>query len=225
MRCKSLLTLIVGAFACSALSASAQSLQFRVLSETSEPIHSAIISAGEPTDRMVMTEAEMDQIDREFSPYVLSVQEGQKVSFPNKDDVRHHVYSFSEAKTFEMRLYSGRPEAPLTFDKSGVVVLGCNIHDNMVGFVYVTKRPYKGRSNTAGEVRLNTTSEISKVTVWHPDLSLDSLEERDFALADLETVNEDDQTIYLVPLDIPTPRENPQAREETNDRFSRFKFE
>lgn len=203
----------------------ADSLQFRVMSETGEPVHSAVLSAGSAEDRIVMSEAEMDQVDREFSPYVIAIQEGQKVAFPNKDSVRHHVYSFSPAKQFEMRLYAGRPEAPIEFEKSGAVVLGCNIHDNMVGYIYVTRRPYKAVTNVAGEARLNASTDIKDVTLWHPNLSLDSQLELNLSLSELDTVIEEGVTYYLVKLDIPTPPENPQAISSPTDRFSRFKVE
>ena len=201
------------------------SLQFRVLSESGQPVHSAVLTAGDPEDKLVMSEAEMDQIDREFSPYVIAIQEGQKVAFPNKDSVRHHVYSFSPAKQFEMRLYSGRPEAPLAFEKSGAVVLGCNIHDNMVGYIYVTRRPYRSVTNSIGEARLTATTDIQEIVLWHPNLSLDSQAELTLSLKDLRTVTEDGLTYYLVNLDIPTPPENPQEIASPSDRFSRFKIE
>src|SRR5262245_20102478 len=74
-------------------------------------------------------EAVMDQKDRRFVPHVLVVQTGTAVSFPNSDNVRHQVYSFSAAKKFQLPLYEGTPRKPVVFDRAGVVALGCNIHD------------------------------------------------------------------------------------------------
>ena len=68
---------------------------------------------------------EMAQEKRQFVPGVLVVPVGTEVRFPNHDTVRHHVYSFSPAKKFELKLYSGTPSNPVLFDKSGVVTLGC----------------------------------------------------------------------------------------------------
>lgn len=81
----------------------------------------------------------VDQIKGQFVPRVSVIYEGQLVEFPNKDQVRHHVYSFSPAHTFEIQLYEGAPESPIQFLKTGVVTLGCNIHDQMVGFIYVAQ--------------------------------------------------------------------------------------
>ena len=83
----------------------------------------------------------VDQIDKEFVPYVKPVRTGSFVQFPNKDHIRHHVYSFSAPSKFELPLYMGTPAQPVLFDKPGVVKLGCNIHDWMIGYVYVTDSP------------------------------------------------------------------------------------
>lgn len=93
----------------------------------------------------------MDQMDRMFVPHVLPVQKGTRVRFPNHDNVRHQVYSFSAAKRFQLPLYQGSPGAPVVFDKPGVVDLGCNIHDRMSAFIVVVDTPHfavtqKGRA-------------------------------------------------------------------------------
>jgi hypothetical protein len=114
----------------------------------------------------------VDQVDYEFVPYVKPVIVGSSVSFPNKDNVRHQVYSFSPAKKFELPLYAGTPAAAVVFDKTGVVVLGCNIHDWMIGFIYVADTPYFGKSGGDGIVRLaNLPAGEYEVRVWHPRLA------------------------------------------------------
>jgi plastocyanin len=112
-----------------------------------------------------------DQIDKEFVPYVQLVRVGSYVNFPNKDNIRHHVYSFSPAKRFELPLYSGTPTAPVLFDKVGVVVLGCNIHDWMIGYIYVTDAPHFGKTAEEGRVELTGLRPGAyRVRVWHPRL-------------------------------------------------------
>src|SRR5271169_1126196 len=86
--------------------------------------------------------AVMDQKNRMFVPHVLAIQTGTAVSFPNSDNVRHQVYSFSSAKRFQLPLYAGTPAAPVVFDKPGVITLGCNIHDQMSAYVVVVDTPY-----------------------------------------------------------------------------------
>ena len=89
--------------------------------------------------------------------------------FPNKDDVRHHVYSFSPAKRFELPLYAGTPAAPVVFDRPGIVAIGCNIHDWMLGYLYVAETPYLARTGADGRARLeNLPAGRYVVRVWHP---------------------------------------------------------
>jgi hypothetical protein len=114
----------------------------------------------------------VDQSDREFVPYVKPILVGTSVRFPNKDNIRHHVYSFSSTKKFELPLYAGTPAAPVIFDKPGVVTLGCNIHDWMIGFIYVADTPYFGKSGADGIVLLsNLPPGDYTVRVWHPRLA------------------------------------------------------
>ncbi|WP_128724838.1 methylamine utilization protein [Pseudoalteromonas phenolica] len=110
----------------------------------------------------------MDQVEKAFLPHVLVVPKGAKVSFPNSDDIRHHVYSFSKAKTFELKLYHGEPKAPLEFSESGIVVLGCNIHDAMVGYIYVYDDKPAIKSSVSGLVTMPyAVEQLAAITVWH----------------------------------------------------------
>jgi plastocyanin len=119
-------------------------------------------------------EGVVDQVDKEFVPKVLVVLVGTPVMFPNHDNVRHHVYSFSPAKRFELPLYAGVPAKPVLFDMPGVVVLGCNIHDWMVGYVYVSESPYFAKTGQDGKARIAGLAPGSYVVrVWHPQLAAD----------------------------------------------------
>ena len=79
----------------------------------------------------------MDQFNKTFVPGVLPIAVGTQVRFPNRDQIRHHVYSFSRAKRFELPLYKGEDAPPVLFDKPGVVKIGCNIHDWMSAIILV----------------------------------------------------------------------------------------
>ncbi len=112
--------------------------------------------------------ADIEQKSKQFNPLVTVVQTGSSVNFPNKDSVRHHVYSFSPAKKFELKLYSGVPASPVVFDKAGTVVLGCNIHDAMLAFVYVVDTPYFGKTDKSGVIKISNIPEGNYVLkVWH----------------------------------------------------------
>lgn len=111
----------------------------------------------------------LDQKGREFIPHVLAVPTGTAVFFPNSDDIKHHVYSFSPAKRFEIKLYSGMPAEPVVFDRPGVVVLGCNIHDWMLGFVLVTDSEYVTQTDSEGHWSLDLPPGEYRFSLWHPD--------------------------------------------------------
>lgn len=72
----------------------------------------------------IRDDAEMRQQGILFSPAVLPVQVGTDVSFPNFDESRHHVYSFSKSKRFELQLYSRDASNSIVFETPGVVAIG-----------------------------------------------------------------------------------------------------
>lgn len=113
--------------------------------------------------------AQVIQKELNFQPFVTVVPRGTLVEFPNLDKTRHHVYSFSKAKTFELRLYAGKPEAPVLFDEVGVVTLGCNIHDNMLAYIYVSNSRYSAITDINGEAHFSELPATNfKLTLWHP---------------------------------------------------------
>lgn len=115
--------------------------------------------------------ATMDQKNRMFIPHVLPIQTGTAVDFPNSDDIRHHVYSFSSAKSFQLPLYKGKPANPVIFDKPGVVTLGCNIHDQMSAFIVVVDTPHFEKTGGSGRVTLRDLAPGKYVVhVWYPDM-------------------------------------------------------
>lgn len=120
----------------------------------------------------------MDQINKQFAPHILAVQKGTQVRFPNSDSIKHHVYSFSRALTFELQLYKGLEAEPLLFNHSGIIELGCNVHDWMLGYIIVVDTPYFGKTNAKGEMRFDVPDGQYKVKIWHPriDENLTDLE-------------------------------------------------
>jgi plastocyanin len=153
--------------------AAAEPLGVQVTDATGRALEGAVVSVmvrGTRERAAPGTTAEMTQRDRAFQPGVLAVQTGTAVSFPNLDTVRHHVYSFSPIKPFEIKLYVGTPAAPVIFDKPGTAVLGCNIHDRMVGFIHVVDSPHFGRTDATGTLTLDVPAGEHQVRVWHPSL-------------------------------------------------------
>lgn len=161
----------------------------RVADQAGMPLRDAVVVAvpaegGAPKPRAALAPQAIQQIDQEFVPRVKAIAAGTSVSFPNRDSVRHHVYSFSPAKRFELPLYSGTPGQPVPFERPGVVVLGCNIHDWMVGYLYVSGSPYFAQTGEDGRARLaDLPPRRFTLHIWHPQL--DGSEESTRKPADL----------------------------------------
>ena len=129
------------------------------------------------------THAQIDQVRKEFVPRVSIVQAGTSIQFPNSDNIRHSIYSFSPAKTFTTKLYSGREAPPVLFDKSGVVVLGCNIHDTMVAWLVIVDTPWFAKSGAdgvgtlknlpAGNYRITATAPAANLAARSIDVTID----------------------------------------------------
>lgn len=154
--------------------AGAERLQVAVRNQAGAPVSDAVVYALplDPTGEYapLPENVVVDQIDKEYVPYVTAVRVGTRIHFPNHDQIRHHVYSFSEAKTFEIPLYRGTPAKPVVFDKTGDVALGCNIHDWMKAYVFVTETPYFAVTGDDGKANLVAPAGRYAVAVWHPEL-------------------------------------------------------
>jgi len=154
----------------------AEALDLKILDENGQAVANAVISFPQIKVEKQTTQAIMDQVDKQFAPYVLVIQKNQLVDFPNSDAVRHHVYSFSHPNQFEIQLFSGSEAKPLAFKNEGVVVLGCNIHDNMIGYIYINGGELTAMTDNLGEVSIPLPDDIKtaaevELTVWHPELS------------------------------------------------------
>jgi len=156
--------------------AGAATLSVTVNDAAGRPLPDAVVMLEPVSGRLPvkpMTAVEVRQSARQFSPAVTVVTVGTPVNFPNHDTVRHHVYSFSPAKTFELKLYAGVPAAPVVFDKPGVAVLGCNIHDQMAAWIVVVDTPHFART-AAGPAQLaGIPPGPYRLKAWHPALPAD----------------------------------------------------
>ena len=176
--CKRLLAAVLGlAFAAGLAHAQTAEIAASVTDEQGRPVADAVLVAvpvdGNTRPPQRPRDGSIDQVDKEFFPKVTVVPVGASVTFPNHDDVRHQVYSFSPAKRFELPLYAGVPAQPVVFDKPGVVVLGCNIHDWMVGYVYVSESPFFAKTGKDGKAVLaELPARAYVVRVWHPQLEM-----------------------------------------------------
>lgn len=151
----------------------AATLEIRLQDQQGLPVDDAVVHvvrvdgavpASVPQDLLV------DQVDEAFVPHVRAATVGSRISFPNSDHIRHHVYSFSEVRSFELPLYIGIPAEPVVFERPGLVTLGCNIHDHMLGYILVLDSPWFAEVR-GGQGRIEgLPAGQLELEIWHPRL-------------------------------------------------------
>jgi plastocyanin len=169
------LRLLAAALLAAPLAASATRVDVQLLDAGGGALEGAVVFLESPAARAAVTPAvgvEIEQMAKRFTQRLTVVPVGSEISFPNRDKVRHHVFSFSPTKTFELKLYAGTPANPVLFDRPGVAVLGCNIHDTMLAWVLVVETPYYAQSNALGQLRLPEVPPGSyRLRTWHPGMA------------------------------------------------------
>jgi plastocyanin len=152
-------------------SASAAGIAVEVTDLAGQPVADVVVSLvldGEAGPVKDAARRQIEQRGLKFIPLVSVIQTGTTMLFPNNDKVRHHIYSFSPAKKFDQKLYSGVAAAPQVFDQPGTVVLGCNIHDRMIAYVKVVDTPHFAKTDSNGRASFSTPPGKGSLEVWHP---------------------------------------------------------
>ncbi len=193
----------------------AKQLSVQVVDNNGHPLPEAVVSVA--TSRATAGVAVMDQLDKLFNPFVLAVTAGTRVQFPNSDNLRHQVYSFSKTKPFELPLYSNQEAPELLFDEPGIVVLGCNIHDHMRAYIYVSPHAQSVTTNSAGEAVLEH-DESGPVTVyaWYPGLGDQITDEQEFTA-------EAGASSLTIALPVTPDGQSPPPPSPLQQRFNRLK--
>jgi plastocyanin len=159
---------------CASFATNAGNISATIIDGKGQPLPDAIVYLvpSQPLLPVKSKHVVIDQVDKEFVPRVTVVQTGTAVDFPNHDNIRHQVYSFSPAKTFQLKLYSGRPSSPVIFDRSGLAVLGCNIHDHMIAWVLSVDTPWFARTDAQGRAQVSDMPAGKyEMLVWHPGMA------------------------------------------------------
>lgn len=162
---------LLGALCLHGAQARADQLRASVVDQTGAPVADAVVYAmpiGAKAPPPKSATAIIDQIKRRFVPLVSVVQTGTAVSFPNRDNIEHDVYSFSPAKRFELHLYHGVPAKPVVFDQPGLVVMGCNIHDQMIAYLLVVDTPWFAKTDARGQASIDDVpAGAYRLAAWH----------------------------------------------------------
>ncbi|HEX6612966.1 MAG TPA: carboxypeptidase regulatory-like domain-containing protein [Rhodanobacteraceae bacterium] len=195
-------------FAPLAMAAHAAGLSVRIVDGRGAPVADAVVtvvSRGAPPASAHTAETRViDQKNLTFVPYIEVFRPGDSVVFRNSDNTRHHVYSFSPAKAFEFVLAPGQSSAPLALDKSGVVAVGCNIHDRMIAYLYISDAPWVAQSGAEGKVSFDgLPAGAYEVRVWQPRLRPNK---PDLAQTATVLADADPQTLTFTLSLLPDPR-------------------
>jgi len=149
----------------------AANLNITVVNQKQQVIENAVIYINEAIPNLTKNSVIIDQLDKEFIPYVTVVQKGSSVNFPNNDEIRHQVYSFSKAKQFEIPLYNGKSSDPIIFNNTGSIAMACNIHDWMSAYIYVVDTDKFVITDKSGNgIIKNIPNGSYEILVWHPKL-------------------------------------------------------
>jgi plastocyanin len=191
-------------------------LRITVLLPDGRPQPGMVVTAqptAGPSRPALPVEAVMDQVNRKFEPDLLVIPVNSEVTFPNSDTVSHQIYSFSPAKRFQLPLYRGKPYPPTRFDQVGLVTLGCNIHDEMLAYVFVTDAPFFGRTAASGTWSAQVPNGRYRVSIWHP-----RIRDEDKDLRSEVTIADADATLTLH-LKRPLKPAPPEGRPHSWDRY------
>jgi len=197
-----------------AVPASAVELDVLIDDSHGRPARDAVVSvrgdAGVPSPAYENATRIIDQRNETFVPYVEIFRPGDKVVFRNSDRTRHHVYSFSAAKSFEFVIAPGEAAPPVTLDQIGEISVGCNIHDRMITHLYVSDAPWTAKSRSDGHATFaNIPPGRYQVSVWHPQLRPG----KDDPHQSVDLGAGSAKVAFTLPL-LPDPRGDPDDREK-----------
>ncbi|HEY1723629.1 MAG TPA: hypothetical protein VGG27_20465 [Magnetospirillaceae bacterium] len=169
---------LAGLLALACVSAArAEDLTVHIADDGGHPVADSVITlipqnpANGPAAQPKPETRVIDQKDETFIPYVQIVRPGDPIVFRNSDDTRHHVYSFAKIKAFEFVLAPGESSVPMQIAAPGIAVVGCNIHDNMINYLFVSDAPYLAQTRAEGSVTFaNLSAGTYALHIWHPQL-------------------------------------------------------
>lgn len=185
---------------------------------TGAPLADAVVEVNVADSAQPDTTPSVEVFQRNaaFHPHVSAVPVGTNVTFPNRDTSRHHVYSFSPTGVFDLNLYRQETPPPVHFNKAGVAVIGCNIHDDMQAFIVISNAGYRGVTDQSGKVNLEQLPPGEhRLRVWHPRLEATHQQWWDAPAS----ISADDQRTVSLTLTVPPePASQPSSLQQ---RFNR----
>jgi plastocyanin len=165
---------VIGAIA--GTTAIAATVDVSVVDSNGAPAANAVVTlAPDETTAVIASRTPeksiIDQRHETFLPLVVVIRKGGEVIFTNNDVTMHQVYSFSPIRRFQFEIDKGQTSRPVVFDNPGVAAIGCNIHDNMVAYVFVAGAPFAVVADAGGHAEIRDVPDGRYFAdVWHPQL-------------------------------------------------------
>jgi plastocyanin len=161
-------------------------ITIKVEDNQGQPINQAVVSltpisakAKAEARGLPARKAQLAQRNKQFDPHIIAVQKGARVEFPNYDDIKHQVYSLSDVQPFDFMIEQGSNEQGMVFQEAGAINVGCNIHDWMLAYIFVTDTPYFGTTDENGRMTIDLPNDNTfNWHVWHPRITEDAQSSR-----------------------------------------------
>lgn len=146
-----------------------------VVDDRGKPVADAVVmlepSTGQARPLGKPSRHTIDQRNLRFMPYLQVFRPGDEVVFRNSDATRHHVYSFSPVRAFEFVLGPTQSSPSLKLERAGAIAVGCNIHDQMIVYLYVTDAPWFVQTTASGRAAFDALPAGDyELQVWQPRL-------------------------------------------------------
>lgn len=158
--------------------AAAATVDVDIADKNGKPLADAVVlltAAESNIASHVPEHAVIDQRNETFIPLVTVVRRGGRVTFSNNDTTMHQVYSFSPLKQFQFVISQGETSLPVEFDRTGIVAIGCNIHDQMIAYAVVSDAAFAIVTDDKGHATIGDVPNGKfRVTLWHPQLPFDA---------------------------------------------------
>ena len=174
--------------------AQAAEIQIQLVDKKGKGVIEAYVEllAKDGSHRATAKEGIIDQVDKEFVPLISAIPKGTTITFPNSDNIQHQIYSFSKPKKFDLPLLAKNETKKITFENTGIVSLGCNIHDWMLSYIYIYESEFFATSNKEGVASFsNIPAGDYTLRIWSARMKSNS----DFIIQDVTITDNDNPMI------------------------------
>ena len=116
----------------------------------------------------------IDQLEHTFVPHLVAIRSGSKIKFTNSDTANHNVRASSFADKNQFNVFTGAggdyTHEFVAEKKIRPILLSCDIHPWMRGWIFVFDHPYFAVSDKRGKFQISAVpAGKHRLVVWQPD--------------------------------------------------------